>query len=433
MSGGTLTDIANALADDFGCRETIADDVDDDIVGAIRGAVALRAVADDVLARLTAQAERVGVAKRLGMSLRELLSVNGVAPAVASRLIRLGRAGHVLARLAQHGRDGSLSAEHLDAVARGVEHVAQRTGEPVESASIAQLEGSLIGRAVAGMAPAEIIEHARAVAIEHTAQHVDPENDEVPDRLPSAEDSTTNELGWNQTGDGRLRGTFDLDALTGERLITALDTASRPRPEPDGSDDPRRIGRRRADAFAQLLECGVRALAPDALSAPPRTEVIVTLPLGGEGAGGDAARLQWMGPITDHTASLAACDAGVTFVGLDINGVPLDVSVTKRLFTGAVRKAVHVRDRCCVKCGGPASWTDVHHIKRHADGGLTTLDNGCLLCRTCHTAVHHSGWDIVMGSDRHPWLIPPPSIDPQRRPLPAYNRRTMRLDDPVAA
>ena len=34
-----------------------------------------------------------------------------------------------------------------------------------------------------------------------------------------------------------------------------------------------------------------------------------------------------------------------------------------------------------------------------------------------------------MGPDRHPWLIPPADIDPQRSPRPAYNRRTMRLDD----
>ncbi|PYE14928.1 hypothetical protein DFR67_1112 [Williamsia limnetica] len=32
-----------------------------------------------------------------------------------------------------------------------------------------------------------------------------------------------------------------------------------------------------------------------------------------------------------------------------------------------------------------------------------------------------------MGSDGHPWLIPPADVDPQRRPLPAYNRRTMTL------
>ncbi|HCS59201.1 MAG TPA: HNH endonuclease, partial [Gordonia polyisoprenivorans] len=29
-------------------------------------------------------------------------------------------------------------------------------------------------------------------------------------------------------------------------------------------------------------------------------------------------------------------------------------------------------------------------------------------------------------------LIPPASIDPQRRPVPSYHRRTMRLDDVAA-
>ena len=34
-----------------------------------------------------------------------------------------------------------------------------------------------------------------------------------------------------------------------------------------------------------------------------------------------------------------------------------------------------------------------------------------------------------MGMDKHPWLIPPVAVDPDRKPIPAYNRRTMRLDD----
>ena len=33
-----------------------------------------------------------------------------------------------------------------------------------------------------------------------------------------------------------------------------------------------------------------------------------------------------------------------------------------------------------------------------------------------------------MGMDKHPWLIPPATVDPQRKHIPAYNRRTMRLD-----
>ncbi|GAA1455949.1 HNH endonuclease signature motif containing protein [Williamsia maris] len=394
--------------------------------------MALRAVADDLLARLTAQAERVGTAKRSGMSLRELLCANGLAPAVASRLIRLGRALQVLPRLSRHSRNGSVSAEHLDAVARGVEHVARRTGESVDSEAITALEGSLIGHAVAGTAPAEIVERARAVAIELTT---DSTNADDPDRLPPAEDSSLNELDWRAGDDGRLRGTFELDALTGERLITALDTASRPRSEPDGSDDLRPATRRRADAFAQLLEVGSRGLAPDALSGPPRTEILVTIPVEVDTTTLTAgtASLTWMGPITQLSAKLLSCDARLAGVGLDLNGAPVSVTAPERLFTGAARKVVLLRDRGCIKCGAPASWCDVHHIVHHVDGGPTTVDNGCLLCRSCHTAVHHNGWDIVMGADRHPWLIPPTTVDPQQRPLPAYNRRTMRLDDPIAA
>ncbi|MGC5249099.1 HNH endonuclease, partial [Gordonia sp. DT219] len=63
------------------------------------------------------------------------------------------------------------------------------------------------------------------------------------------------------------------------------------------------------------------------------------------------------------------------------------------------------------------------------DGGATDLDNGCLLCTSCHHDVHDSGWDVIIGFDRHPWLIPPATVDPRRRPLPAYNRRSLRLDD----
>ncbi|GGF22507.1 HNH endonuclease signature motif containing protein [Williamsia phyllosphaerae] len=434
MSGGTLTDIANRLVDEYGCRETVVADVDDEIVAAIRGAVALRAVADDVLARLSAQAERVGTAKRSGISLRELLCANGLAPAVTSRVIRLGRAMQVLARVARHSRDASLSAEHLDAVARGVEHVVRRTGESVDSDLIDELEAGLIGHAVAGTTPADIVERARAVAIELTADDSDGGND--PDRLPPAEDSSLNELDWRAGDDGRLRGTFELDALTGERLITALDTASRPRPEPDGSDDTRPATRRRADAFSQFLECGTRGLSPDSSHGPARTEILLTIPIAADAATSDIAGpawLSWMGPISDLSAKLLSCDARLAGVGLDLNGAPVSVTTPERLFTGAARKVVLLRDRGCIKCGAPASWCDVHHIVHHADGGPTTVDNGCLLCRSCHTAVHHAGWDIVMGPDRHPWLIPPACVDAQRRPLPAYNRRTLRLDDPVAA
>ncbi|WP_327200577.1 HNH endonuclease [Williamsia sterculiae] len=59
-------------------------------------------------------------------------------------------------------------------------------------------------------------------------------------------------------------------------------------------------------------------------------------------------------------------------------------------------------------------------IVHHADGGPAIVDNGCPLCRSCHTAVHHQGWEAIIGHDRHPWLIPPATVDPRRRPQPAH-------------
>ncbi len=404
MFGATLTEIATTLVDDIATRETVVADVDEEIVDAIRGVVLLRAVLDDALARLTAQAARVGTAKRSGMSDRELLC-----------------------------RNGDLSSELVDAIARGIDHVARRTGEEIGSDVITDAEHSLTAQAIAGAAPAEIIDRARAVAIEQTA--TTESDDADTDAVPAAEDPALNEIGCAKTADGRLHGEFDLDAVTAERLVSALDAGSRPRPEPDGSDDPRPAALRRADAFAQLIECGTRGISSDASSNPPRSELILTMPVGANTAsdGDTAARLQWMGPISDFAAELASCDTAVIGIGHDLNGAPLDISATKRLFTGAIRKQIEWRDQCCVKCGAPASWTDCHHIVHFADGGPTTVDNGCLLCRSCHTAVHHFGWEVVMGHDRHPWLIPPASIDPKRRPQPAYNRRTMRLDDLPAA
>ncbi|WP_288338403.1 HNH endonuclease, partial [uncultured Gordonia sp.] len=127
-----------------------------------------------------------------------------------------------------------------------------------------------------------------------------------------------------------------------------------------------------------------------------------------------------------------SCDTTITKIILNTDGVPLDVGRQERLFTPGQRKALLVRDRGCIKCGAHAGRCQAHHAHHWADGGPTDLDNGCLLCSSCHDDVHHHGWDIIMGFDRHPWLIPPASVDPKRRPIPSYHRRTMRLDDAAA-
>jgi hypothetical protein len=52
------------------------------------------------------------------------------------------------------------------------------------------------------------------------------------------------------------------------------------------------------------------------------------------------------------------------------------------LFTGATRRAIELRDRQCAHefCEEPASNCQVDHIKMYSQGGLTTQENGRLLC-----------------------------------------------------
>jgi len=55
----------------------------------------------------------------------------------------------------------------------------------------------------------------------------------------------------------------------------------------------------------------------------------------------------------------------------------------RRSFTGAIRRAMELRDRHCQhesQCDEPASRCQTDHVKAWSKGGKTTFDNGQLLC-----------------------------------------------------
>jgi hypothetical protein len=60
----------------------------------------------------------------------------------------------------------------------------------------------------------------------------------------------------------------------------------------------------------------------------------------------------------------------------------VEISETSRLFTGATRRAIEVRDLQCTHplCEAPAERCEADHITPYSAGGLTTQDNGRLLC-----------------------------------------------------
>ncbi|TFI45429.1 HNH endonuclease [Rhodococcus sp. 1R11] len=72
---------------------------------------------------------------------------------------------------------------------------------------------------------------------------------------PPAEDTDRNELFASTTLNGRLVLKGDFDAITGEKLLTALSPLTEPQPAADGgTPDDRSPAKRRADAFGHILD-----------------------------------------------------------------------------------------------------------------------------------------------------------------------------------
>ena len=81
---------------------------------------------------------------------------------------------------------------------------------------------------------------------------------------------------------------------------------------------------------------------------------------------------------------------------------PLDIGYHESI-PASIRTAVLWRDRYqCAwpRCGRPAAWCDVHHVKHKKDGGKTSVDSCVTLCQFHHdTCVHRWGWEIVLNPD----------------------------------
>jgi 5-methylcytosine-specific restriction endonuclease McrA len=70
--------------------------------------------------------------------------------------------------------------------------------------------------------------------------------------------------------------------------------------------------------------------------------------------------------------------------------LPLDTGYSESI-PGHIRRAVQLRDQHCTwpRCDRPAACCDVHHLRRKADGGETSLANCALLCQLCR---HRHNW-----------------------------------------
>ena len=383
------------------------------LLAVLVAAVTLRNLVDFVIAQTAAAAERAGIPARRHLSSgADLLTSLGVSPGAAYRAARVGRAAHTLPALTQEQRLGGIGIEFADAIGKGVTHVSSRV-----ALSDADRAG-IVTKLMIETTPSDVAKKARAIAIDKAST-------QLPDdgAVPVAENNDLNEMTVVVTEDGRVAATLDLDGLTGEELLTALDPLCRPVPLPDGSPDPRPAGKRRADAFGQIMRTYLsNSRRPTSGGVLPHVTLIRS--------DGRIDTLGFTGPVSALTADLITCDSTLTSVLVDGAGVPLDVGRAERLFTPVIRKGLAVRDCGCAYpgCGRPVSWCDAHHITPWHRGGPTSLDNGVLLCRLHHTAIHHGGWQVYLGPDRHPWFIPPHTpAQPEPEHLRSHARRTMTL------
>lgn len=176
-------------------------------------------------------------------------------------------------------------------------------------------------------------------------------------------------------------------------------------------------GQRRGRAFLELIEhLPVNELPQHGVG---NAQIVVTIDAATLATGIGEATLDTGGVISASEARRLACNAGLLPVVLDGPSKILDLAMSQRLFDRYQRIALATRDKGCIwpGCDRPPAWCEAHHIKAWHLGGPTDISNGCLLCSWHHRLLDKGEWHIVMAADGIPELIPPPRIDPHRRPI----------------
>jgi hypothetical protein len=201
------------------------------------------------------------------------------------------------------------------------------------------------------------------------------------------EDSTTpGAVPRFMSNEDRLRGT-----------TTGTDEAGN---EIEVPTDPRSREQKQLDVIVGVLTAGIRASHDAAPDLRATGTILATITLAELEAGTGTGWLTGSNePIPASVLQQMACDMKIRVMVLGKNGKPLYETVLDRYFTQSQKRAMIIRDgpQCVgVGCHNPAVWCDGHHVVFHSDGGPTNLDNGVLLCASCHAALHNGAFELKM-------------------------------------
>jgi hypothetical protein len=187
---------------------------------------------------------------------------------------------------------------------------------------------------------------------------------------------------------GMVRVDGELDAETGQTVITALRAVTPAPPSSDGRTPPQR----RADSLGEICRHFLDT-AERAEVGGERPHVVVTVDADALAEKSGPGELDDAGPVSAETVRRWACDASISRVITRGRSEPLDVGRRTPVVSASIRRALVVRDGGCAfpGCDRPAGWCDAHHVTHWADGGDTALNNLVLLCRRHHRILHWPG------------------------------------------
>ncbi|MDP2622547.1 MAG: DUF222 domain-containing protein [Actinomycetota bacterium] len=203
-------------------------------------------------------------------------------------------------------------------------------------------------------------------------------------------------LSIRDTFDGMIELDALLDPVSGETIMTAIQSLAGPANR-DRLDD-RTPTQRRVDALTEIcrhhLDSGA---APWVGGQKPHLNVIVDVDTLHEGVRSRTEIGQGR-VIGLSTMEFFACDAAVCRLVMDGPARVLDLGRRVRTATPAQLEALAIRDGGCVVpgCGRPPDWCDAHHKLPWVEGGLTDIDEMCLLCRPHHLALHLGLLDLPL-------------------------------------
>ena len=229
------------------------------------------------------------------------------------------------------------------------------------------------------------------------------------------------ELNWKQDPDGMYKLFGRFDPVTGARIETALTAAANRLwhgEDPKARATPKQ---RLADALELLLTSGA---AGKGQGATQGVDLLVIADYDAVAGQLIDARLADGTPLSPEELLRLACDANVLPALFDRKAQPLWLGRGRRHATTGQRSVLTERDKGCVGCGASANWCQAHHITHWEHGGLTDIDNMCLLCSHCHHhQVHTNGAEIIQGPGgkytlQHPDQRWPNAPGHQRSPPP---------------